>query len=170
MRMEGVHLRMPSLPPTMKPLASAALTASAAVAALCWHLSLAASPPATSAAPSAATAAASPAARFAEASRLLRAGRHAAAYGRFVALANDGDREAASIALVMHRHGSALFGSVWDATTEELQYWSDLARSADRAEIEARLRLGLQPAGVGSAPDSAFLDPGTFRGDPRRKR
>ncbi len=79
---------------------------------------------------------------FAEASRLFRSGRHAAAYGRFVTLANEGDMHAARVALVMHRFGPTLFGSDWDATTEELAEWSRLARAAEQADLEARLRIG----------------------------
>ena len=83
-----------------------------------------------------------PAPTFAEASRLFRAGRYAAAYGRFVTMANEGDMHAARVALVMHRFGPTLFGSDWDATTEELAEWSRLARSAEPADIDARLRMG----------------------------
>ena len=109
--------------------------------------------------------------RFAEASRLFRDGRHAAAYARFIQLANEGDREAASIALVMHRHGPVLFGSLWDATTEELEYWSLLARFADHAEIDARRQLPGRPSSIGSVPgEAAYLSPDTFRSDRRKKR
>jgi hypothetical protein len=154
----------------MKPLAFAVLIGGAALSAPSLQPAFAA-PPTASASAFPPTAASSPAARFAEGSRLLRAGRHAAAYGRFVALANEGDREAAGIALVMHRHGPLLFGSAWDATTEELEYWSELARSADRAEIDARRRLGPRPVSIGSGPgEAAYLAPETFRGDRRRKR
>ena len=79
---------------------------------------------------------------FAEASLLFRDGRHAAAYGRFVTMANEGDMHAARVALVMHRFGATLFGSDWDATTEELAEWSRLARSAEQADVDARLRPG----------------------------
>ena len=131
---------MPLPIPPMKPHPSAAAAGRAVLVALSFALSAAALPAAAQSQPASAPAG-SQAARFAEASQLFRAGRHAAAYGRFVRLANEGDREAASIALVMHRHGAVLFGSVWDATTEELEYWSLLAQSADRAEIEARVRV-----------------------------
>ena len=40
-----------------------------------------------------------PAPTFADASRLFRAGRYAAAYGRFVTMANEGDMHAARVAL-----------------------------------------------------------------------
>ncbi|MEO5882267.1 MAG: hypothetical protein ABIQ06_07610 [Caldimonas sp.] len=111
---------------------------------------------------------------LAEASQLFRTGRHAAAYGRFVRLANEGDREAARVALVMHRHGSALFGSSWDASTEELILWSALAQAAGRAQIEARERIGRGGASalvVGGMPrEAANLSPESFRGDRRKKR
>ncbi|MEP7302435.1 MAG: hypothetical protein ABI699_12980 [Caldimonas sp.] len=116
-----------------------------------------------------------PAPTFVEASRLFRGGRHAAAYGRFVQLANEGDREAARIVLVMHKHGSVLFGSQWDASTEELVQWSLLAQRADRADIEARLRFGLPPSpgGVGGVADlgeAAVLAPESFRQARPKKR
>ncbi|MCE9660071.1 MAG: hypothetical protein K8R60_16030 [Burkholderiales bacterium] len=112
-----------------------------------------------------------PATSFAEASQLFRAGRHAAAYGRFARLANEGNREAAGIALVMHRHGVALFGSNWDATTEELEQWSALAQWADRAEIASRQHPAASAMTIGSGPgQTAYLAPEAFRGDRRRKR
>ena len=61
---------------------------------------------------------------FADAAEALRAGRHAEAYGRFVALADEGDVDAARIALVMHRFGPALFGSPWDASVEQVAQWT----------------------------------------------
>ena len=166
-----MHSRMPLPVPPMKPHPSAAAAAGRAVlVALSFALSVAAFPAAAQSQPVPA-AAGSQAARFAEASQLFRAGRHAAAYGRFVRLANEGDREAASIALVMHRHGAVLFGSVWDATTEELEYWSLLAQSAARAEIEARVRVPTRTVSIGGAPgETAYLAPETFRSDRRKKR
>ncbi len=158
----------------MTPTPFAAHASRIVLAALLASLPFAFAPAA--AAPSRATdvVAGPPATSFAEASQLLRAGRHAAAYGRFVRLANEGDREAARVALVMHRHGSALFGSTWDASTEELILWSALAQAADRAEIEARERIGRGGASalvVGGMPgEAAYLSPESFRGDRRKKR
>ena len=108
---------------------------------------------------------------FAEASALYRAGRHAAAYARFVTLANEGDMQAARVALVMHRFGAPLFGSDWDATTEELEDWSRLARLAEARDL-ARRRLG-EPfekhARPGPVPAPSNLLPmETFRAHKRR--
>ena len=107
---------------------------------------------------------------FAEASALFRSGRYPAAYGHFVRLANEGDRAAARVALVMHRHGVALFGSAWDATTEELEQWALLAGAADRADIDAtphpRAPSGTAVTGV---PGGAVLAVDTFRPDRKRE-
>ena len=161
-------IAMPPMKP--HPFAAPAAAGRAVLVALSFALSAAPAPAADPSRPASAPAG-SQAALFAEASQLFRAGRHAAAYGRFVRLANEGDREAASIALVMHRHGAVLFGSVWDATTEELEYWSLLAQSAHRAEIEARLRLSPRAVNPGSVSgEAAYLAPETFRSDRRKKR
>lgn len=48
------------------------------------------------------------------------------AYGRFIALANDGDRDAARIALFMYRYGPRLFGSHWDASPDDVEVWEQL--------------------------------------------
>lgn len=56
--------------------------------------------------------------------RLLCDGGHAQAYGRFVALANDGDVQAGRIALVLHDLGPTVFRSEWDASTEQLETWA----------------------------------------------
>ena len=110
---------------------------------------------------------------FAEASALFRSGRHAAAYARFVVLANEGDMHAARIALAMHRFGAPLFGSDWDATTEELEDWSRLARLAEANDI-ARRRLGEpfdKQARPGPAPAASNVLPmATFRAHKRPAR
>ncbi|HTT11479.1 MAG TPA: hypothetical protein VMG60_11360 [Burkholderiaceae bacterium] len=51
---------------------------------------------------------------------------YAAAYGRFVRLADAGHAPSAQLALVMYRNGPALFGSEWDATPEQLEHWNAL--------------------------------------------
>ena len=63
----------------------------------------------------------------------FRERRYAAAYGRFVQLADAGHAPSAQIALVMYRNGTTLFGSMWDATPEQLQHWSDLVIEDERA-------------------------------------
>ncbi|QJW83913.1 hypothetical protein HK414_07790 [Ramlibacter terrae] len=58
--------------------------------------------------------------RFAEALRLYRGGRWAAAYDRFVALADAGDAPSSRIALQMLRHGPELYGSRWTAAPAQV--------------------------------------------------
>lgn len=65
--------------------------------------------------------------RQAEAVQAFRAGRYAAAYGRFAELADEGDGGAALIALTMLRHGPLLFGSEWSITDGQLERWSEIA-------------------------------------------
>lgn len=72
---------------------------------------------------------------FAEAAGSLRAGRFADAYGRFVALADEGDRDAARIALVMHRFGPELFGSAWDASAEQIADWTMASAAGERDDL-----------------------------------
>jgi len=81
--------------------------------------------------------AASAAALAAEASRVqslteamdqYRQGRWSAAYGRFCVLADDGDAQAARIALVMLRHGSTMHGTLWSASQPQIEHWTQLAR------------------------------------------
>ncbi len=64
---------------------------------------------------------------FQQAVAQYREGRLAAAYGRFVRLANQGDPDAARIALFMHRYGPVLFGNYWDAQVEEIEMWTELS-------------------------------------------
>lgn len=52
----------------------------------------------------------------------------AAAYAGFVRLADEGDADAARTALLMHRHGAALYGSALEATPAQRQRWSALQR------------------------------------------
>jgi hypothetical protein len=72
---------------------------------------------------------------FADAASSLRLGRHAEAYGRFVALADEGDFDAARVALMMHRFGPTLFGSTWDASTEQLELWTQWSEVAARRDL-----------------------------------
>lgn len=64
---------------------------------------------------------------YAAATRLFHERRYAAAYGRFVRLADAGDANAARIALMMYLNGTKLFNSDWDATPDQLHRWSELA-------------------------------------------
>jgi hypothetical protein len=75
-------------------------------------------------------------AAYAYAVESFRLHRYAAAYGRFVQLADAGHGPSAQLALVMYRNGPALFGSTWDATPEELEHWSALVVRDERARRE----------------------------------
>jgi hypothetical protein len=65
--------------------------------------------------------------RQAQAVQAFRSGQVADAYGRFVALADDGDGGSALMALAMVRHGPALYGSDWSITDGQLRRWSAIA-------------------------------------------
>jgi hypothetical protein len=65
--------------------------------------------------------------RQAQAMQAFQAHQYAVAYGRFAALADDGDAPSALIALAMVRHGKALFGSEWSVTRDQLRHWGALA-------------------------------------------
>jgi hypothetical protein len=76
---------------------------------------------------------------FSAAAESLRAGRHAEAYGRFVVLADEGDVDAARIALLLHRFGPDVFGSAWDASVEQVVEWTRWSEAATAKEL-AQLR------------------------------
>jgi len=61
---------------------------------------------------------------FDQAVHEYRAGHWSAAYGNFMVLANDGNVDAARIALFMYRNGKQLYGADWAATDEDLELWS----------------------------------------------
>jgi hypothetical protein len=66
----------------------------------------------------------------------FREGRYATAFGRFVELADGGDKASAEVALFMLRHGSELFGSAWSASEEEQLLWHALVAGSARTLIE----------------------------------
>ncbi len=65
---------------------------------------------------------------FSDAMDQYRQGRWSAAYGRFCVLADDGDAQAARIALVMLRHGETMHGTIWSASQPQIEHWAQLAR------------------------------------------
>ncbi len=80
-------------------------------------------------------------AQFAEAVGLFRAQHYPQAYGRFVELAGRGHAHSAQMALMMYSNGPAVFGSDWDANTDQLQRWRRLtlvASSTPRDDRPAR--------------------------------
>ena len=61
-----------------------------------------------------------------EAKLAFRQQRYAAAYGRYMRLADMGNITAAEIALLMYRQGPHLFGTNWSATDQQLACWRTL--------------------------------------------
>ena len=59
-----------------------------------------------------------------------RTGRYASAWGHFYMAANEGDPDAARLALHMLRYGPVLYGGFWDASSEEVADWTRLAASS----------------------------------------
>lgn len=59
-----------------------------------------------------------------------RGGRYASAWGHFYMAANEGDADAARVALHMLRYGPLLYGGFWDASSEEVADWTRLAASS----------------------------------------
>jgi hypothetical protein len=70
---------------------------------------------------------------YAEAVSAFKSGRQSEAFGRFIALANRGDVDAARIALFMHSFGPVLYGTHWEAGQEDMEYWTTLVRNSSAA-------------------------------------
>jgi hypothetical protein len=66
-------------------------------------------------------------AAFNEAMDQYRDSKWPGAYGRFAALADQGNPEAARIALLMLRYGSRLYGHNWGASQPQINRWMKLA-------------------------------------------
>lgn len=66
--------------------------------------------------------------RFEYARTLYRQHQWSAAYGRFAALADAGNAEAACIALFMVRQGPDLYDNHWSASRLQIQRWTRLSR------------------------------------------
>jgi hypothetical protein len=64
---------------------------------------------------------------FDQAAWLFRQKQWSGAFGRFSHAADQGNREAARIALFMLRNGSQLFGSEWTASQDQIDHWMRLA-------------------------------------------
>ncbi len=73
---------------------------------------------------------------YEQAARDFREHRFAAAYGRFVRLADAGHVPSACIALLMVRDGRALFRSDWFATPDQLRRWSAMTIEASRQPLQ----------------------------------
>ncbi len=81
---------------------------------------------------------------YQDAIRQYKDGRLAEAFGRFVALANNGDADAARIALFMHRFGPPLYGRYWDLSPQEAESWTHLVRS-EKGRVELPTQTHLVP-------------------------
>jgi len=77
---------------------------------------------------------AAPSVLRADAEQAFREGRYAAAYARYMRLADGGDASSARVALAMLHEGRALFGSEWSAAPSQQRRWAQLAAQA-RGEI-----------------------------------
>lgn len=73
----------------------------------------------------------------ADATLAFRAGRFAAAYGRFVRAADAGHVASARLALLMFEDGRALFGSEWYASPDQQRRWNALVVNAGRQRLVA---------------------------------
>lgn len=82
---------------------------------------------------------------FEEAVSQFQQARLSAAYGRFIQLANQGDRDSARIALFLHRYGPKLYGSYWDASGEEVDLWEQLANQGGRSTPVFRTQPTFRP-------------------------
>lgn len=85
------------------------------------------------AAPAHANAAKAAEREFADAVQQFKEGRRAHAFGMFIALANRGDVDAARIALFMHQFGPTLYGTHWEASRDDIEYWNTLLRNSSTA-------------------------------------
>jgi hypothetical protein len=74
--------------------------------------------------------------RYADAVQSFREQRYAAAYGRFAAMADRGHLPSAQLALLMHDHGRALFGSDWSASPDQRRRWNTLVINAARQRVD----------------------------------
>ena len=79
---------------------------------------------------------------FADAALSMRQSRHAEAYGRFVARADDGEVEAAQMALLSYSFGPRAFDSAWDASPQQREAWTLANRSAVDRETAAQVAFG----------------------------
>lgn len=63
---------------------------------------------------------------FGQALDMLKAGKHAGAYGRLMKLADAGHFPSARLAMVMAAHGQAIYGSDWYASPSQQANWNAL--------------------------------------------
>jgi hypothetical protein len=76
-------------------------------------------------------------AQFDEALALYRQARWAGAFGRFCALADRGNADAADLALLMVRLGPQMHGSAWTASQPQIDRWLALTAKARPISVSA---------------------------------
>lgn len=87
---------------------------------------------------------------FEEALDLYTQGKWSAAYGYFARLADEGHAQAATIAILMFRHGGTLYGYEWGASKAQVDGWIELScrrMEALRANVDERSRQARNDAG-----------------------
>jgi hypothetical protein len=72
---------------------------------------------------------------FAQALEQFRIGHRAAAYARLTRLADAGHAPSAQLALLMLRHGKAMFGAEWSATAGQQLRWHADAFDSSRGLV-----------------------------------
>lgn len=89
--------------------------------------------------------------------RHYEAGHYKAAWDRFTQAADCGDREAARLALQMHRYGPRLYGQVFGAGPRQLSRWRALERQAGPTPVSQAAECRLAPdADPDAESDQAF--------------
>jgi hypothetical protein len=109
-------------------------------------------------------AAAPPDESFRDAVVQYRAGRYSDSFGRFLALANNGDADAARVVLFMHAYGPTLYGSYWDLGPDELEAFARLAASRP-----ARKHPEFQPPWLAAPIATARMQLQQKKGLPQRR-
>lgn len=74
-----------------------------------------------------------------------RKGELGAAFNKFSSLANQGNSEAARVALFMHVQGPALYGRYWAASPEEVRRWRESVIAASHAPVRSSVAAERAP-------------------------
>lgn len=72
---------------------------------------------------------------YLQALQALREGHPASAYGRLVALADEGHLPSARLAMMLYEHGQSLYGSQWSASPEQQLHWNAMVVNGARRRV-----------------------------------
>ena len=100
---------------------------------------------------------------YAAAVAQFKSGRMSDAYGRFIRLADEGDPDAARIALFMYRFGPILYGSHWDAHPDDIAYWNEIATKATGRPAPTIPSRGYVPMAPKAKPKAKGISQTTYR-------